>query len=71
MELKCQICERALNPKEEGKVWRSCSICKKPICFDDLHYMCMWRRGLYKDYAECIPACEKCMPKKRRVVVKA
>jgi len=65
-ELKCVVCGKPLKPEDEGKTWRRCAICKKPVCFDHLHYMGIWRRGLYKDYVEVVPVCEKDMPKKRR-----
>ncbi|RLI77434.1 hypothetical protein DRP05_10115 [Archaeoglobales archaeon] len=63
-KLKCVICGRELNPKEEERTWRRCSICKKPVCMEHIHYIGVWRRGLYKDYVEVIPVCEKYMPKK-------
>ncbi|HID43399.1 MAG TPA: hypothetical protein EYP30_06460 [Archaeoglobaceae archaeon] len=66
MDIACVTCRKELKGDDEGKTWRTCSICKKPVCFDDIHYIGVWRRGLYRDYVEVIPVCEKDMPKKRK-----
>lgn len=66
MGIKCVTCGRELKPEDEGKTWRECSICKKPICLDDIHYIGVWRRGLYRNYVEVIPVCKEDMPKKKR-----
>ncbi len=63
--MNCSVCGKEIDEKKEGVIWRYCSFCKKPICFDDVHYIGVWRQGLYKDYVEVLPICEKCMPKKR------
>ncbi|AEA46410.1 hypothetical protein [Archaeoglobus veneficus] len=67
-ELKCVVCGKELKKDDEGRAWRKCTICKKPVCFDHLRYMGVWRRGLYRDYVEVVPVCENDMPKKRRRV---
>ncbi len=64
--MQCVTCGRELNERREGKEWRFCTFCKKPVCFDDLHYLGVWKRGLYRDYVEVVPVCKSCLPKKRR-----
>ncbi|AKG91610.1 hypothetical protein GAH_01071 [Geoglobus ahangari] len=63
--LKCKTCGKELSEEDEGRTWRRCTICKKPVCFDDIHYIGTWMRGLYKDYVTVIPVCEDELPRKR------
>jgi hypothetical protein len=46
----------------------TCSICKKQLNLDEVHYIGFWRKGLYKDYVEVIPVCKDDLPRKRRVI---
>jgi hypothetical protein len=68
-EVECVTCGKLLKVNENGITWRECSICKKPVCFNDIHYIGTWVRGLYRDYITVIPVCEKEFPKKRRVII--
>ncbi len=70
--LKCITCGRELNEEDEGRTWRRCSICKNPVCLDDIHYIGTWIRGLYKNYVSVIPVCKDCLlkPALRRVAEK-
>lgn len=43
--LKCKTCGKELKEEDEGRTWRRCSICKQPVCFDDIHYIGVWVRG--------------------------
>jgi len=61
--IKCVTCGRELREEDEGITWRSCSICKKPVCFNDVHYIGTWIRGLYKNFVTVIPVCKDCLPK--------
>ncbi len=63
MTLKCVTCGKELREDEEGITWRRCSICKSPVCLNDIRYMGTWVRGLYKNYVTVIPVCENCLPK--------
>ncbi len=63
--IRCKTCGKELNEADEGKTWRKCTICKKPVCFEDIHYIGTWMRGLYKDYVTVIPVCEDELPRKR------
>lgn len=63
--LSCKTCGRDLKEEEEGLTWRKCTICKQPVCFDHIHYIGTWMRGLYKDYVTVIPVCEDELPRKR------
>lgn len=65
MEIKCSTCGRELAARDEEKTWRKCTFCKKPVCFDDIHYIGVQKRGLYGEYIEVMPVCEKDMLKKR------
>ncbi len=62
--MKCVTCGKELKEEEEGISWRRCTICKKPVCFDDIHYIGTWVRTIYKDYVDVIPVCENELPKK-------
>ncbi|MEM1578106.1 MAG: hypothetical protein QXN34_01970 [Archaeoglobaceae archaeon] len=64
MEVTCVSCGKEMKDKDIGKEWRACYFCKKPVCFADLHYMGVWREGLYDRFIEVVPVCEKCKPKK-------
>ena len=61
--------EETILRKEEEL--RECSICKRPLKPDDIHYIGLWRRGIYKDYVEVIPVCKDDLPKKRGVIATA
>ncbi|ADC64866.1 hypothetical protein Ferp_0696 [Ferroglobus placidus DSM 10642] len=63
--MKCVSCGRELKEDEEGISWRRCTICKKPVCFDDIHYIGTWMRTIYRDYVDVIPVCENELPKRR------
>jgi len=63
--LKCKTCGKELREEDEGITWRKCTICKQPVCFDDIHYIGTWLRGLYKDYVNVIPVCKEELPKKK------
>ena len=63
--LECKTCGKELKEDAEGIGWRRCTICKKPVCFDHIHYIGTWMRGLYKDYVTVIPVCEDELPRKR------
>ncbi|TDA27707.1 MAG: hypothetical protein DSN99_03860 [Archaeoglobi archaeon] len=64
--VRCETCKRELNIKDKNKDWRECFFCKKPVCFDDLHYVGVWKRGLYDEFIEVVPVCKNCRPKKWR-----
>ncbi|TDA27256.1 MAG: hypothetical protein DSO01_03445 [Archaeoglobi archaeon] len=64
--VRCETCRRELNIKDKNKDWRECFFCKKPVCFDDLHYVGVWKRGLYDEFIEVVPVCKNCRPKKWR-----
>lgn len=64
MEIACAICGKEMKTENEGKDWRYCYFCQKPVCFDDLRYIGVWREGLYEKYVEVYPICKKCKPKK-------
>ncbi|WP_276627630.1 MULTISPECIES: hypothetical protein [Archaeoglobus] len=64
MEAVCVICGKEIKSKTEGDEWRYCYFCKKPVCFDDIRYIGIWKEGLYQKYVEVIPVCKKCKPKK-------
>jgi len=64
--MNCVTCGKELKETDEGKTWRSCTICKKPVCFDCIHYIGTWKRTIYRDYVDVIPVCENELPKKRR-----
>jgi len=61
--MKCVACGKELREEDEGITWRRCSICKRPVCFDDIRYIGTWIRGLYKNYINVIPVCPECLPK--------
>jgi len=63
--MKCVTCGKELKENEEGVIWRMCTICKKPVCFDDIHYIGTWMRTIYRNYVDVIPVCENELPKKR------
>lgn len=63
MEIACAICGKEMKDGE-GREWRYCYFCKRPVCFGDLHYIGVWREGLYEKYVEVVPICKKCKPKK-------
>ncbi len=63
--LKCKTCGKDLTEEDRGITWRECTICKKPVCFDHIHYIGTWMRGLYKDYVTVIPVCEDELPRKK------
>ncbi|MCQ4152950.1 MAG: hypothetical protein NOM71_01660 [Archaeoglobi archaeon] len=64
--VRCETCKRELNIKNKNKDWRECFFCKKPVCFDDLHYVGVWKKGLYNEFIEVVPVCKNCRPKKWR-----
>ncbi|MCS7122003.1 MAG: hypothetical protein NZ895_05330 [Archaeoglobaceae archaeon] len=61
--MKCVECGKELEEKKEGIEWRLCTFCKKSVCFDDLHYIGIWRRGLYSNFVDVFPVCKNCLPK--------
>ncbi len=63
--LRCKTCGKNLKEEDRGTAWRECTICKKPVCFDHIHYIGTWMRGLYKDYVTVIPVCEDELPRKK------
>jgi len=63
-EVRCVTCGKELKASEEGKNWRSCYFCKKPVCFEHLHYIGIWREGLFDRYVEVLPVCKACKPEK-------
>ncbi|MEG9194410.1 MAG: hypothetical protein HA490_01355 [Archaeoglobales archaeon] len=64
--VRCETCKRELNIKDKNEDWRECFFCKKPVCFDDLHYVGVWKKGLYNEFIEVVPVCKNCRPKKWR-----
>jgi len=64
MEIRCVDCGRELKSKEQNREWRECFFCKKPVCFDDLRYVGVWKKELYGEFIEVMPVCRKCKPKK-------
>lgn len=63
--MECSKCGKELEEKDFEVTWRRCSFCKIPVCDDCIHYMAVKRKGLYKEYIETLPVCEKCTPKKK------
>ncbi|MCS7129961.1 MAG: MDM20/NAA25 family protein [Archaeoglobaceae archaeon] len=63
-EVKCIICEKSMKLRDQEKEWRECFFCKKPVCFEDLRYVGVWRKGLYSEFIEVVPICGNCKPKK-------
>lgn len=66
MKLICVECGKELKEREHGKEWRECFFCKKPVCFEDLRYVGVWKKGLYGDFIEVVSVCKSCKPKKWR-----
>ncbi len=64
--VRCEVCKREFNIKDKNKDWRECFFCKKPVCFDDVHYVGVWKKGLYNEFIEVVPVCKNCRPRKWR-----
>lgn len=65
-EIKCVVCGKELKARDKNKEWRECFFCKKSVCFEDIHYVGVWRKGLYEEFIEVVPVCNQCKPKKWR-----